>query len=104
MKPALLNMYLQNKQFNELSRSAANENVLATPSPSVQQEDDEGVFRIPREHIRKQQRQEKRHKNTIYGTAKGGNISGGLPGIKLDIYSYMAQERKLVLMPLKFFS
>ena len=64
------------------TKRTANENVPATPSPSVQQEDNEGVFRIPREHARKQQRQDKRRKNTIYGTAKGGNIIGGLRGVK----------------------
>ena len=64
------------------TRQTANENVHATTSPSVQQKDNEGVFRIPREHVGKQQRQDKRRKNTIYGTAKGGNIIGGLPGVK----------------------
>ena len=67
---------------HELSHSAANENVPATLSPSAQQEDDERVFRSPREHVRKQQRQDKRRKNTIYGIAKGWNIIGGLPGVK----------------------
>ena len=78
---------------NDLSRSAANENAPATPSPSVQQEDDERVFRIHREHVRKQQRQDKRHKNTIYGTAKGGNIIGGLPGVKTrHLFIYGARK------------
>ena len=31
-------------------------------------------------------------KYTIYSTAKGGNISGGLPGVKFGIHSYMAQK------------
>ena len=58
--------HVRSKQtVNKLSRSAANENVNATPSPSVQQEDDEGAFRIPREHVRKQQRQDKR-RNILY--------------------------------------
>ena len=75
---------------NELSRSAANENVPATTSPSVQQEDDERVFRIHRQHVRKQQKQDKRRKNTIYGNAKGENIICELHGVKtrhLFIYS-----------------
>ena len=78
---------------NELSRSAANEIVPATPSPSVQQEDDVGVFGIPREHVRKQQRQDKRRKNTIFGTAKGGHIIGGLPGVKTrHLFIYGARK------------
>ena len=78
---------------NELSRSAANQHGLATPSPSVQQEDDEGAFRIAREHVRKQQGQDKRRKNTIYGTAKDGNIIGGLPGVKTrHLFIYGARK------------
>ena len=88
---------------NKLSHSAAYENVPATPSPSSHQEDEEGVVWSHREHVRKQQRQDKRRKNTIYDTAKGGNIIVGLSGVK-TIYSYMTQEKKLVPIPLKHFS
>ena len=52
--------HVPKKTVNELFITAANENDPATPSPSGQQEDDEEVFMIPREHIRKQKWQDKR--------------------------------------------
>ena len=52
-----------------------------------------GVFRIPREYVRKQKRQYKRRTNTIYGTAKCGNFIGGLPGVKTR-YLFIYGARK----------
>ena len=53
------------------------------------------MLRITREHVRKQQRQNKRRKNIIYGTAKGGNIIGGLPGVKTrHLFIYYGARKK----------
>ena len=68
---------------NELSRSLS----------ADQQEDNEDVFGSPQEHVRRQRSQDKRQRNTIYGTAKDGKISGGLlSGKTRHLFIYGARK------------
>ena len=46
----------------------------------------------------------RRRLNKRRGTAKGGNIIGGLPGVKTRYLLIYGEERKIVLLPLKHFS
>ena len=74
MMPALPNMYLQNKQQMKMS--------LQPHYPQFNKRMTRGSSGFPVNTSGSNNGRTKRRKNTIYGTAKRGNIIDGLPGVR----------------------